>query len=246
MPDLKTICKPCPNVPDLLKPRKLINRLPDLDMWVVCEDGKVEETQKELIILLDNYNMRTSDVNPILTIDDISSISRALKNGIMPEIFLPIDTHIIEYSKIKELIEKVPDILSQAKREKIQPYLPIHPKSYRKQWQYDDEAYNYIYDFLSAFTEYNFSEELQNSLDRSRFKVSSEFSEDELFDFLLSSATKSNFRRFQSVELEDYYRKRIQGWKKIRGKKEQGDKEKGDGQKQSEIMVGSESDGFQL
>ena len=141
MPDLKTICKPCPNVPDLLKPRKLINRLPDLDMWVVCEDGKVEETQKELIILLDNYNMRTSDVNPILTIDDISSISRELKNGIMPEIFLPIDTHIIEYSKIKELIEKVPDIFSQAKREKIQPYLPIHPKSYRKQWQYDDEAY---------------------------------------------------------------------------------------------------------
>lgn len=75
MPDLKTICKPCPNVPDLLKPRKLINRLPDLDMWVVCEDGKVEETQKELIILLDNYNMRTSDVNPILTIDDISRMA---------------------------------------------------------------------------------------------------------------------------------------------------------------------------
>ena len=71
--------------------------------------------------------------------------------------------------------------------------------------------------------------------------MSSEFSEDELFDFLLSSATKSNFRRFQSVELEDYFRKRIQDWRKIRGKKEQGD-----GQKQSEIMVGSESDGFQL
>ena len=157
----------------------------------------------------------------------------------------------INEDMIQEFISKDPSVLglgdlTTVKREKIQPYLPIHPKSYRKQWQYDDEAYNYIYDFLSAFTEYNFSEELQNSLDRSRFKVSSEFSEDELFDFLLSSATKSNFRRFQSVELEDYYRKRIQGWKKIRGKKEQGDKEKGDGQKQSEIIVGSESDVFQL
>lgn len=43
MPDLKIICKPCPNMIDSLKPRKIINRLPDLDMWLVCEDGKVEE-----------------------------------------------------------------------------------------------------------------------------------------------------------------------------------------------------------
>lgn len=32
MPDLKKICKPCPNMNDKLKPRKIINRLPDLDM----------------------------------------------------------------------------------------------------------------------------------------------------------------------------------------------------------------------
>ena len=244
MPDLKTICKPCPNVPNLLKPRKLINRLPDLDMWVVCEDGKVETTQEELMNLLDNYNIRTSDVNPILTIDDISKISKALKNGVMPEIFLPIDTHIIEYSKIKNLIEKVPNILSQAKNENIQPYLPIHPKSYRKQWQYDDEAYNYIYDYLSAFTEYNFTEELQDSLDRSRLKISSEFSEDELFNFLLSSATQANFRRFQSIELEDFFKKRIQNWKKIQ---EKNDREKQAYDKNiSGIIVDLDSDDFQL
>ena len=244
MPDLKTICKPCPNVPNLLKPRKLINRLPDLDMWVVCEDGKVETTQEELMNLLDNYNIRTSDVNPILTIDDISKISKALKSGVMPEIFLPIDTHIIEYSKIKELIEKVPDILSQAKNENIQPYLPINPKSYRKQWQYDDEAYNYIYDYLSAFTEYNFTEELQDSLDRSRLKISSEFSEDELFNFLLSSATQANFRRFQSIELEDFFKKRIQNWKKIQ---EKNDREKQAYDKNiSGIIVDLDSDDFQL
>lgn len=32
MPDLKIVCKPCPNMIDSLKPRKIINRLPDLDM----------------------------------------------------------------------------------------------------------------------------------------------------------------------------------------------------------------------
>lgn len=31
---------------DKLKPRKIINRLPDLDMWLVCEDGCVEKHKK--------------------------------------------------------------------------------------------------------------------------------------------------------------------------------------------------------
>lgn len=52
MPDLKIVCKPCPNMLDSLKPRKLINRLPDLDMWLVCEDGKVEQAQEELFDFL--------------------------------------------------------------------------------------------------------------------------------------------------------------------------------------------------
>lgn len=48
MPDLKKICKPCPNVPKELKPRKIINRLPDIDMWLVCDDGSIEQAQTEL------------------------------------------------------------------------------------------------------------------------------------------------------------------------------------------------------
>ena len=35
------------NMLDKLKPRKIINRLPDLAMWLVCEDGKVEEAPTE-------------------------------------------------------------------------------------------------------------------------------------------------------------------------------------------------------
>ena len=212
MPDLKTVCKPCPNTLDGLKPRKIINRLPDLDMWLVCEDECMEKAQEELATLLSEYGMRTSDVNPFASIEDVVNISEALKNGKKPKIFLPIDAHIIEYSVLKNLIEQVPAELIEAKKDEKKPYLPIHPKSYRKQWKYDDEAYNFIYDFLSAFTSFNFSPELQKSLDASRLEVIKNHSEVELYNFLLQSATEANFRRFQSLELESYFFKRIKGW----------------------------------
>ena len=213
MPDLKKICKPCPNVINELKPRKLINRLPDIDMWLVCEDGKVEEAQEELTRLLSEYKMRTSDVAPLSSIDDVSQIAQMIKDGRFPKIFLPIDSHIIEYSKIKSLIEQVPEELQNAKREETLPYLPIWPKSFRKEWQYDDEAYNFIYDYLSAFTDFNFPAELKKSLTDSRKRVADEHSPEELYEFLMQSATKANFRRFQSLELEEYFLKRVGSWK---------------------------------
>ena len=217
MPDLKTICKPCPNMSDKLKPRKIINRLPDIDMWLVCEDGCLEKAQEELRKLLAKYNMHTSDENPLMTFEEMSQIVELLKRGIMPDNFLPVDPHIIEYSRMKELIERVPMILEEAKREGKKPYLPIHPISYRKKWQYDDEAYNYIYDFLSAFTEFNFERELQHSVNESRARVACDFTQEELLDFLLNSASEANRRRFDSLELEDYFFKRIEIWKQLRG-----------------------------
>lgn len=140
MPDLKIICKPCPNMIDSLKPRKIINRLPDLDMWLVCEDGKVEEAQTELGALLEKYNMRTSDVAPLQSLSDVVEIATNLKDGTFPKIFLPIDAHIMEQSKLEELISQVPDELRLTKLEGRKPYLPIRPKSLRKKWQYDDEG----------------------------------------------------------------------------------------------------------
>ena len=220
MPDLKKICKPCPNTIDELKPRKIINRLPDIDMWLICEDGHIEQAQEELARLLEEYKMHTSDVAPLESINNVCEISKRLKEGVFPKVFLPIDSHIIEYSKIKELIEDVPEILHNAKKEELKPYLPIWPKFYRKVWQYDDEAYNFIYDYLSAFTEFNFTEELQESLNTSRKKVINEHTPKELFDFLMKSATKANFRRFQSLELEKIFLDRINGWKVTKDIKE--------------------------
>lgn len=216
MPDLKKICKPCPNVGNVVKPRKIINRLPDLDMWLVCKDGCISKSQEELTSLLQKYNMRTSDENPLLTIEEIYQISQMLKEGKRPKIYLPMDVHIIEYSKLKDLIEKVPIILEKSNEEKIYPYLPIYPISYRKQWQYDDEAYNFIYDYLSAFSEFNFTDELQQALDNTRLKVATQYTPSDLFEFLMESATEANFRRFQAPELEKCFRERVEGWKTLK------------------------------
>ena len=102
MPDLKTICKPCPNMINELKPRKIINRLPDLDMWVICKDGCVEVAQEEIRELLNEIGMNTSDVDPISSINDVHRIASQIKNKEFSRTFLPIDVHIIEYSKIKK------------------------------------------------------------------------------------------------------------------------------------------------
>ena len=53
MPDLKKVCKPCPNILNSLKPRKIINRLPDMDMWMICQDGKLKEAEEEMKKLLE-------------------------------------------------------------------------------------------------------------------------------------------------------------------------------------------------
>lgn len=212
MPDLKIVCKPCPNMIDSLKPRKIINRLPDLDMWLVCEDGKVEQAQTKLGELLEKYNIRTSDVAPLQSLSDIVQIATTLKDGSFPRVFLPIDAHIMEKSKLEELIAQVPDELKLAKAEERKPYLPIRPKSLRKVWQYDDEAYNFIYDYLSAFTAFNFTKGMEDTLQKSRIRVVEENTPEELFDFLMQVATPANFRRFQEHELEEIFYKRITGW----------------------------------
>ena len=214
MPDLKRICKPCPNILDELKPRKIINRLPDIDIWVVCEDGKIDEVEEQLQKLLESFNMQPSDIDPFSAIENVEEISKDLDKGIIPKKFLPMDVHIMEYSKMEELIKEVPGVLRIAKQEEKIPYLPIHPKSYRKIWQYDDEAYNFIYDYLSALTPFNFEKELQTTLDDSKRQVIRENTKEELLDFLLKSATKANFRRFQSLELEENFLKKVESWAK--------------------------------
>ena len=83
----------------------------------------------------------------------------------------------------------------------------------------DFKIYNYIYDYLSAFTPFNLSDELQQVLDESRKEIITEYTPEQLFAFLLHSATPANFRRFQSAELKDCFIKKVKGWSEVREEK---------------------------
>lgn len=214
MPDLKQVYKPCPNVHSELKPRKVINRLPDIDLWMVADDESITAVSSQLTELFRQYGFRTSDVNPIRTIDDLIIINNDLKNGKMPEKLLPIDSHIIGYDELLSLIYQVPDVIQNATINDTIPYLPIHPLSYRKTWQYDDMAYNFVHDYLSSFTEFNFDEILQHALSVTRENIVNKYSDDQLYDMLLATGPKSVAERHKTKELKTRFYERVESWKK--------------------------------
>lgn len=213
MPDLKQICKPCPNMDDELKPRKLINRLSDVDMWMICKDNSTDSAKDNLIDLFQKHSIHTSDIDPIQTINDLLIIVEGIKNSIMPEKLLPFDTHIVEFSTLFSLIEQVPFVLRKAIEDGTIPYLPIHPLSYRKTWQYDDAAYNFIHDYLSSFTEFNFSEDLNQLLSETRSVIANNYSFEQLYYYLIATGPQSVKRRHKTKELKERFRERIDLWK---------------------------------
>lgn len=214
MPDLKQICKPCTRMEDELKPRKVLNRLPDIDMWMVCKEGSVAEAKEQLIEAFNSNNLKPNDTNPVQTIFDLLEISEDLKKEIMPKKLLPLDAHIIGYDKIASLIELVPFTLKQAKLNDEIPYLPIHPESYRKSWQYDDTAYNFIYDYLSAFTEFNFDGNLKQLLCETRNAIANGYSFEELYGYFVSTGTPGNRRRNSTMVMKDRFKERVDSWQR--------------------------------
>jgi len=213
MPDLKQICKPCPNMDNELKPRKVLNRLPDIDMWMVCDEKYIDDSKDKLIELLNNNNIHPSDTNPIRTMEEITKITENIANGIMPNKFLPIDAHIIDYDTLSSLIEKVPFELKLSQIENRAPFLPIHPLSYRKTWQKDDTAYNFIHDYLSSFTDFNFDDNMKNLLLETRRIIANNYSFERLYQFLIATGPDSVQRRHKTLELKHRFKERIDSWK---------------------------------
>ena len=214
MPDLKQICKPCPNMDDELKPRKVINRLPDIDLWMVCDPSKIDFAKEVLIHLFAENNFQPSDIDPLQTLSDITEITHDLYDGNMPTKLLPLDAHIIDSSIFESLIEKLPYTLKCAMSNQIIPYLPIHPLSYRKSWQYDDEAYNFVHDFLSSLTDYNFDNDLSKLLTDTRKEIANTYTFDQLYDMLIKTGPESVSRRHKTLQLKNSFRERIDLWKK--------------------------------
>lgn len=213
MPDLKMMCKPCPNVPNELKPRKVLNRLPDMDLWVVCDKENQDDVAVSLLQEYEKEGLYTSDNFPLKTIHDLESIVTDLENGVMPSTMLPLDSHIIDYETLEKLISSVPSSLREAETKNIVPYLPIHPLSYRKKWQYDDTSYNFIYDYLASFTAYDFDDNLRSILCETRKEIANRFSIDELYYYLLACGPKEAKARYQTLALRKRFESRIEGWK---------------------------------
>ena len=89
---------------DELKPRKVINRLPDLDIWMICENGKIAQAKEMLVRKFIQEEMYTFDVDPPRTMREISLIAGDLISGKMTDKYLPHDIHAIEHSKFVNIL----------------------------------------------------------------------------------------------------------------------------------------------
>lgn len=214
MPDLKRICKPCKRIDDSLKPRKVINRLPDHDMWMICNDMNVLNAMDRIVLEFNNNNMYTSDVDPVGTIDKVYHIVSMLRDKKMPNNTLPQDIHIIEYSKIYDLLCQIEGEIEYSVNTGHTPYLPILPHSLRKSWQYDDEAYNFVFDYLFSMTPFNMDNLLYDKLIDTRYNIANRYSLEQLYDMFYMVASDAVKRRFNTPELKRIYERRINSWKK--------------------------------
>ena len=213
MDNLKVLCKPCPKMDNELKPRKVINRLPDIDMWMICEDDMVDYAKFMLPKLFDKENMHSSDIDIVGTIKEFRDITLDLKEGNIPSKYLPLDVHIIEYSKFKKILENTPLFIINTFYPKEVPYMPIHPYSLRKEWQKDDEAYNFIFDFIYSLTPFNWDDELMELLNRDYNLMSLIIESDKVEELFLSIAPDSVKRRYKTGHLQKCLKKRIENWK---------------------------------
>lgn len=212
MPDLKRFCKVCPQVDDVYKPRRVLNRLPDVDMWMICQDDKIEEAKRVMVELFKSYGMHTSDVDPVGSVDELDEIVTQLEEGKMPSKMLPLDVHIISYSEFASLLDEIPFAICNAMDNNVTPYLPIHPQSLRKTWQYDDTAYNFVLDFLLSMTPFNWEKKLNRKLQLSRMVIGDMFTEEDLKTILDKVAPESVKRRMETVQLQKRYEGRVSSW----------------------------------
>ena len=160
------------------------------------------------------YGFFPSDINPLNSFEDIKKINYSLRKNLMPTKLLPLDAHIIDYETLYNLIAQTPYTIMQSLKAQSIPYLPIHPLSLRKTWQYDDTAYNFIHDYLSSFTEFNFTPEMQKMLQLTREIIAYDYTFEELYDILLMTGPDSVRRRHETPQLKRAFKERINSWKK--------------------------------
>lgn len=213
MPDLKKICYNCPDVPKEISPRKVINRLPDMDLCLVVKDEYKENIKTKLLYLFEKNKLQTSDVDPLETIEKMYRISNDLKNGKMPTEYIPLDTHIFEYSTLYDLISEVEPVIDKSLKIGKVPYLPTFPDSLRKSWQKDDTAINFIFDFLYSFTEYDFDQQLLQKLKETRKLIADKYTNEQIEKIIKETGPSSLTRRYECPTLKLKFNERINRWR---------------------------------
>lgn len=158
--------------------------------------------------------MYTSDIDPVGTINRVYHIASMLSDKIMPSYSLPIDIHIIEYSKIYELLCQIEGEIQYSVNTGYMPYLPILPHSLRKTWQYDDEAYNFVLDYLFSMTPFNIDNLIYEKLVDTRYNIANSYSLCQLYDIFYMVSGEAVKRRFDTKELKRIYERRINSWKR--------------------------------
>lgn len=215
MPDLKLICKRCQNMHPDLKPRKIVTMIPDMDLWIVIEDKDISIAKKELIELFKANNIFTSDVNPIKTINDFYEIVMDIQNDKMPQKYLPIDVHIIGYNKLYNCITNVTSTVADFLDKNRIPYMPVSTEALRKKWQYDEEAIDFIHDFIYSLTEYDFDDKFMDALTKSRKELIKLYNKDVLYDIVLKSGKPLVARRQENIDLQKNFKERMDLWEQL-------------------------------
>ena len=144
----------------------------------------------------------------------MNEITEDLKNNIMPTKALPLDVHIIEYSKFVEAVEVIPYSFIQAKTSsQYQPFVPIQPVSLRKIWQYDDSPYNFALDFLYSMTTFDIDPDLDTKISEAKNFIVKTFTKEELYNILELMSPDSVKRRLKTKQLQKTFLERIDSWK---------------------------------
>lgn len=213
MPDLKKICYKCPVVSKEISPRKVINRLPDMDLCLIVKDGYEESTKRRLLYFFDKNGFQASDIDPLGTIEKMYRISSDLKDGNMPSEYIPLDTHLFKYSTLNNLISEVEPEIDRALRSGKAPYLPTFPDSLRKTWQQDDTAINFVFDFLYSFTEYDFDPKLLQKLKEVRKLIADKYTNEQLEKIIIETGPSSMVRRYKCPTLKSRFNERVNSWR---------------------------------
>lgn len=204
LPDLKTHCKPCDSVD--FKPRDIFRALPDLDYWVIVEDGAdLEKILPTIEANIKSDGFFTSDEDVTKAIKATNQAMRDILKGNMPDTKLPIDLHVVTKSQLLSCIGDVNLALAKGLT------VPITPISLHKKWEKADAPYDFLKDFLFSLTPNNWREsECVQALGDARVAAREIVGDDAVA--IVSNMAEKEARQLNTPGIREALKKRVEAW----------------------------------